>query len=52
MSCGDDEILGCDGGSAFKAWEFTMANGIVTGGNFGSNEVYNNICNELIIVFY
>ncbi|KAL5244509.1 hypothetical protein ACI65C_011919 [Semiaphis heraclei] len=38
MSCGDDETLGCDGGSAFKAWEFTMGNGIVTGGNFGSNE--------------
>jgi len=51
MSCSDDEILGCDGGSAFKAWEFTMGNGIVTGGNFGSNEVY-NIYNELIIILF
>uniref|UniRef100_A0A2S2PPW0 Cathepsin B-like cysteine proteinase 6 n=1 Tax=Schizaphis graminum TaxID=13262 RepID=A0A2S2PPW0_SCHGA len=38
MSCGDSERLGCDGGSAFKAWEFTMSKGIVTGGNFDSNE--------------
>lgn len=41
MSCGDDEKLGCNGGSAFKAWEFITGKGIVTGGNFDSNEVYN-----------
>lgn len=39
MSCGDDEKLGCDGGSAYKAWEFTMGKGIVTGGPYDSNEV-------------
>nr|BAH71802.1 ACYPI000009 [Acyrthosiphon pisum] len=38
MSCGDGEKMGCDGGSAFKAWELTMNKGIVTGGNFDSNE--------------
>lgn len=38
MSCGDDEKLGCNGGSAFKAWEFITGKGIVTGGNFDSNE--------------
>jgi len=43
MSCGDDEKLGCNGGSAFKAWEFITGKGIVTGGNFDSNEVYYNI---------
>lgn len=39
MSCGDDEQLGCNGGSAFRAWEFTMHKGIVTGGDFHSKEV-------------
>jgi len=39
MSCADDERIGCDGGSAFKAWERTMNKGIVTGGNFNSNKV-------------
>jgi len=39
MACGDDEQSGCNGGSAFKAWEFTMKKGIVTGGGFGSKEV-------------
>lgn len=43
MSCGDDEQLGCNGGSAFRAWEFTMRKGIVTGGDFGSKEVDNII---------
>ncbi|XP_060862942.1 cathepsin B-like cysteine proteinase 3 [Metopolophium dirhodum] len=38
LSCGDEEKMGCDGGSAFKAWELTMSKGIVTGGNFDSNE--------------
>lgn len=39
MSCGDEEQLGCNGGSAFRAWEYTMNKGIVTGGNFHSSEV-------------
>jgi len=39
MSCSIDEQSGCYGRSAFKAWEFTMKKGIVTGGNFGSKEV-------------
>lgn len=50
MSCGDEEKIGCGGGSAFKAWELTMNQGIVTGGNFDSNEVHNNIYDELIIL--
>lgn len=40
MSCGETEKFGCDGGSAFKAWELTMGKGIVTGGNYESHEVY------------
>lgn len=39
MTCGDDEQTGCNGGSAFRAWEFTMTNGIVTGGKFNSKQV-------------
>jgi len=52
LSCGDEEKMGCDGGSAFKAWELTMSKGIVTGGNFDSNEVHNNAYDELIILIY
>lgn len=53
MSCGtgDGEQMGCSGGSAFKAWEHTMAKGIVTGGNFGSNEV-NYYYNKKIWSYY
>jgi len=39
MACGDGEQSGCNGGSAYRAWEFTMNNGVVTGGGFGSKEV-------------
>lgn len=39
MACGDDQQEGCNGGSAFRAWEFTMTNGIVTGGKYNSKEV-------------
>lgn len=39
MSCGDNDQLGCNGGSAFRAWERTSREGIVTGGDFGSREV-------------
>lgn len=44
MACGDSEQQGCNGGSAFRAWEFIANRGIVTGGNFGSKEVlYTNL---------
>ncbi|XP_050435932.1 cathepsin B-like cysteine proteinase 4 [Adelges cooleyi] len=38
MSCGDDKQAGCQGGSAYRAWEFTKNHGVVTGGNFNSKE--------------
>lgn len=51
MSCGAEQSKGCGGGSAFKAWQHTMTKGIVTGGNFGSNEVnHNNIITSSVCI--
>jgi len=39
LSCCDDCGDGCNGGYSGTAWQYWMKKGLVTGGDYGSNEV-------------
>jgi len=39
LSCCDDCGDGCNGGYSGAAWQYWMKRGLVTGGDYGSNEV-------------
>lgn len=39
LSCCDDCGGGCNGGYSGAAWQYWMKRGLVTGGDYGSNEV-------------
>lgn len=41
-ACCTDCGVGCNGGYPDKAWPYYLEHGLVTGGDYGSNEVNNN----------
>lgn len=49
-ACCTDCGVGCNGGYADKAWPYFFQHGIVTGGDYGSNEVSSVLHSAKVII--